>query len=124
MIIVNGQMFTQSEIVVNWLRSFADCHDTQPDKAEIHLPFGMKRQVWYKYMEECKTNEDLIGVPENKFIQFWNLHCPHIKVRAYHRSELLSGSTYFQNFAYSSFSLQFHYFFSSKIRHLLKMPHD
>jgi hypothetical protein len=87
LIAVNGKMFTQSEIVVNWLKAFADSFDSQPDKAEIHLPFGVKRRVWYKYLEDCKTNPDLVKVPENKFGLYWNQHCPHIKCRAYHRLE-------------------------------------
>jgi hypothetical protein len=82
---VNGKMFTQSEIVVNWLRNFADSFDSQPDKAEVHLPYGYKRQVWNIYLNECKTNPNLVKVPENKFGLFWNQHCPHIKCRAYHR---------------------------------------
>jgi hypothetical protein len=82
---VQGKMFTQSEIVVNWLRNFAASFDSQPDKAEVHLPYGYKRQVWNIYLNECKTNPNLVRVPENKFGFFWNQHCPHIKCRAYHR---------------------------------------
>jgi len=83
---VDGKMFTQSEIVVNWLRNFASNFNSQPDAAQIHLPFGLKRQVYYRYMEDVRNRpEELVRVPENKFGLFWNQHYPHIKVRAYHR---------------------------------------
>ena len=47
-ILVNGQMWTQADVVSNWLRNFAQFHNYQPDTEAIHLPFGTKRQVWYR----------------------------------------------------------------------------
>jgi len=64
----------------------AEVHCVQPDKDEIHLPYGRKRHVWNLYMQDsAKDPEEYPPVQENKFVTFWNESCPHIKVRTYHR---------------------------------------
>ena len=80
-----GHTFTQSEVIVTWLVQLGEIHDAQPDKNEIHLPYGKKRQVYNLYLEDLKVHDDLLFIKESKFVDIWNKHCPHIKVRAYHR---------------------------------------
>ena len=70
-----------------WLHGLIEAYDEpNPDKAEVHLPIGMKSDVHTMYMDEVWCgNEDLHPVSIKHFNFVWRVRVPHLKVRVFHR---------------------------------------
>ena len=73
-----------------WLHGLIDTYaEPNPDKAEVHLPIGMKSDVHNMYMEEVRCGSgDLPAVNSNYFNFVWRVRVPHLKVRVFHRLAL------------------------------------
>jgi hypothetical protein len=57
---INGLMFTKTDMAARWLRLVVDMYaDVQPDKNEVHLPFGQKKDV-YRMYRRCVSMPDKI----------------------------------------------------------------
>jgi hypothetical protein len=61
---------------------------------ELHLPFGHKRDVWLRYMDEnAKGNPNYPMISKVQFYRVWSERCRFIKVRAFHRFAICSTCT-------------------------------
>ena len=70
-----------------WLHGLIDTYaEPNPDKAEVHLPMGMKSDVHNMYMEEVRIGEsELQPVSDKYFNTVWRERVPQLKVRVFHR---------------------------------------
>ena len=60
--------------------------ELNPDKAEVHLPMGMKRDVHNMFMDEVRHGDgDLQPVSDKYFNTVWRERVPQLKVRVFHR---------------------------------------
>ena len=59
--------------------------EPNPDKAEVHLPMGMKSDVHNMFMDEvCHGDGDLQPVSNKYFNTVWHERVPHFKARVFH----------------------------------------
>ena len=70
-----------------WLHGLIETYaEPNPDKAEVHLPIGMKSDVHTMYMEEVSLgNTELLPVSDKYFNTVWRERVPQLKVRVFHR---------------------------------------
>lgn len=78
---------SKGDVVERWLHGLVDTFaDYQPDKTEVHLPFGQKMDVYNLYMQEVFAGcEGLVEVSFSFFRRIWSDRLAHLKVRAFHR---------------------------------------
>lgn len=90
--ITHALLLKLTGIIATWLKDIAKNFDAQPDKNEVHIPFGFRRSLyqtflefWIDEVEDGITGDPIAPPTEWWFNEVWKRDVGWLKCRAYHR---------------------------------------
>ena len=90
-IVQTGRVHDQKDAVITFLERVAEnTGDSMPDRAEVHLPFLKKKDVFAHFMNEYRQLHDSQPPSMVYFHEVWRKHCSHVKVRRVTRFAMCS----------------------------------